>query len=173
MERAHQRRRRLSDANHRLDGGQRQSRRCSRCPVHAWYGRGHRRRNHSPRSGRGTLRRRFLPRELPDPDPITYVANSIRTTPYRYTARAIVSAPAETIAARLNSAVPGRVRPLNDHTCTVTLGADSPEPIAADLIALSAPFTLDAPPELLDNLHTLADRLAAATRPPDIPIPVA
>jgi predicted DNA-binding transcriptional regulator YafY len=117
------------------------------------------------------LRRHFLPRELPDSDPITYVAKSIRTTPYRYTARATVSAPAETIAARLNSAIPGRVQPLNDHTCTVTLGADSPEPIAADLITLSAPFTLDAPPELLDKLHTFADRLTTATRPPVTPQP--
>lgn len=115
------------------------------------------------------LRRHFLPRELPAPDPITYVADSIRTTPYRYTARATVSAPAETITARLPTSIPGRVQPLDDHTCTVTLGADSPETIATDLLALDAPFILDAPPELLAELHLLADRLATATRPPTNP----
>ncbi|WP_114559184.1 helix-turn-helix transcriptional regulator [Desertihabitans aurantiacus] len=111
------------------------------------------------------LRQRFLPRELPGPDPVTYVANSIRTAPYRHTARATVRAPAEVIAARLTTSIPGRVQPLDDHRCTVTLGADSPETIAADLVALDAPFTLDAPPELLEALHTIADRLATATRP--------
>ncbi|MGW6332487.1 helix-turn-helix transcriptional regulator [Nocardia rhamnosiphila] len=112
------------------------------------------------------LRHHFLPRPLPAPDPVAYVADSIREAPYRYTARATVSAPQQTIITRLPTTLPGRVQPLDDRTCTVALGADSPETIAATLIALDAPFVLDAPPELLETLHAIADRLATGTRRP-------
>lgn len=52
------------------------------------------------------------------------------------------------------------------HT-PASIHADSPEKIATALIALDAPFTLDAPPELRDELHILAERLATAARPPE------
>ncbi len=109
--------------------------------------------------------RRFTPRELPTIDAATYVARNITAAPYRYTVRATVDAPAETVLARTASLIPGRVEPVDEHTCTVHVGADTPEFVITHLVALGADFALDdAPPELLDHLQTAGQRLIDAAR---------
>ncbi|MFI9010708.1 helix-turn-helix transcriptional regulator [Actinosynnema sp. NPDC053489] len=102
--------------------------------------------------------RRFTPRDLPD-DPAAYVARSLTGAPYRYTCTALVDAPAEVVRSRLVVALPGRVEPVDERTCRVRLGADAIGHVAADLLLLGAPYTLDASPEVLAALRAAADGL--------------
>jgi predicted DNA-binding transcriptional regulator YafY len=102
---------------------------------------------------------RFTPRELPSPDVTAYVARTVAATPYRYSARATVRASAEAVRARLPTLLPHRVEAVDEDTCVVRLGADAVDRIGLELVALGADFTLDGPPELLEHLRVLAERL--------------
>lgn len=64
------------------------------------------------------------------------------------------------VRSRLRSALPGRVEPVDEHTCRIRLGADTLDPLLQHLVALDADFTVhEAPAELLDRLRRTADRL--------------
>jgi predicted DNA-binding transcriptional regulator YafY len=104
---------------------------------------------------------RFPPRPLPA-DAATVVRRAITDAPYRYTGTATVRASAETVTARLQDPVPGKVAPVDATTCTVQLRADTLEPLVRDVAAFGADCTLDGPPELLDHLRLLARRLLDA-----------
>lgn len=99
------------------------------------------------------------PRTLPAPDVRSFLARTITEAPYKYTAEATVDAPAETVTARLAMTIPGRISAIDEHTCTVRLGADSLDVIAQQLVALGADFTVDGPAELLGYLRTVGRRL--------------
>ncbi|GAT70545.1 DNA-binding transcriptional regulator [Planomonospora sphaerica] len=105
---------------------------------------------------------RFTPRELPASGAAAHVSRSVAAAPYRHNAVATVREPAEAVRARLPNTMPGRIEPVDEHTCTVRLGSDSLDAIAAELAALGADFTLDGPPELLDRLRAVAGRLLRA-----------
>ncbi|RJL31371.1 helix-turn-helix transcriptional regulator [Bailinhaonella thermotolerans] len=105
------------------------------------------------------VRWRFTRR--PAPDPVAHVARTVALTPYRYRAVATVSAPAETVLARLPLPVRDRVEPIDTRTCRVRFGADSLNRIAAELVSLDADFTLEGPPELREHLDRVRERLRA------------
>jgi predicted DNA-binding transcriptional regulator YafY len=109
-------------------------------------------------------RRRFTPRPLPAPDLAEYVTRSIATAPYRYTARATIGAPASEVTSRVHGPIPGQVEALDERTCTVRLGADSLDLIAqavAGLATLGVPLSVEASPEVLGHLRSVARRLDA------------
>jgi predicted DNA-binding transcriptional regulator YafY len=107
-------------------------------------------------------RHHFPSRDLPAPDPATFLAQHLATAPYHYTAHVTVSAPADVVLAR-TGALPGRVKPLGANSCTVNISDDSLDRMTQHLVALGADFTLyTAPPELHHQLHNLAKRLARA-----------
>jgi predicted DNA-binding transcriptional regulator YafY len=108
------------------------------------------------------IRLRFTPRELPMLDPVGYVARTVGMAPYRYTATATVHAPAEVVASRLPAPLPGEVNPVDAETCTVRLGADTVEIVAASVVAFGAPFTIEGSPEILAHLRVLGQRLLDA-----------
>lgn len=108
--------------------------------------------------------RHVAPRPLPAVDAATYVARSVIETPYRYTTRVTVYASAEAVLVRAATLIPGRVRPVDEHTCVVHLGADSLDALTWDLVALGADFHLDGPPALLDQLRAVEQRLSHARR---------
>ncbi|MEU5002420.1 transcriptional regulator [Streptomyces sp. NPDC021622] len=107
--------------------------------------------------------RRFTPRELPADDPAAHVATTIATAPARYTARATVPLDAATVRAR-TGALPERVRPQGDHTCTVDISADNPLHIAVQLLNLGAGAILHGSPELAPHLEELGRQLFGAGR---------
>ncbi len=109
--------------------------------------------------------RRVPPRELPTADPAAFVADKLSTAPVRYRAIATVAAPAETVRARTWGALPGRITPVDAHTCTLDLSGDSLPRIAAILASLDTDYTLDANPDVLNHLATVADRARRAARP--------
>ncbi|MEJ2855872.1 MULTISPECIES: helix-turn-helix transcriptional regulator [unclassified Saccharothrix] len=110
-----------------------------------------------------TTGHRFPPRDLPE-EPGAFVARRLTSAPYRYTATALVHAPADVVEARLVVALPGKVEPVTAGTCRVHLGADTIEPIAADLLLCAAEYTLDASDEVVGALRAVGARLSG-TRP--------
>ncbi|MFG3002206.1 hypothetical protein [Streptomyces sp. NPDC048340] len=84
-------------------------------------------------------------------DPAAYVADKIATAPARYRATATGHAPAATVLAR-TQALPDRVTPIDDTTCTVDLSGGSLPRITGLVATLGADCTLDADPEVLAHL---------------------
>jgi predicted DNA-binding transcriptional regulator YafY len=103
---------------------------------------------------------RFAPRDPPDGDVATYLLRGVGAATWRYRARVRVRAPAALIAGRLPPAV--AVEAVDDHTCIVHVGSDTPQMLAAYLGMLDADFDVDGPAELVDQLRTLADRYRRA-----------
>ncbi|MFI6769604.1 helix-turn-helix transcriptional regulator [Streptomyces sp. NPDC050355] len=107
--------------------------------------------------------RRVTPRELPAPDAAAYVAERLAAAPARYTFHASVPADADTVRARTYS-LPGRVRPVDDHTSTLDLAANNPRRIAEQLLTidLGPDDTIHGTPELAPYLEQLGRRLLRA-----------
>jgi predicted DNA-binding transcriptional regulator YafY len=110
--------------------------------------------------------RRVAPRDLPAADPAAYVADKITTAPTRYRAIATISAPADTVRTRTWGALPGRITPVDEHTCTLDLSGDWLPRIAAILASLDTDYTLDADADVWHHLATAAAGMhhAAAER---------
>jgi predicted DNA-binding transcriptional regulator YafY len=110
---------------------------------------------------------RFVPREPPGGDVATYLLRGVGSATWRYRAQVTVHAPATVAARRLPPAV--LVDAVDDHTCIVHVGSDTPQMLAAYLGMLDADFEVDGPPELVEQLATLSDRYRHAipgTSPP-------
>jgi predicted DNA-binding transcriptional regulator YafY len=103
--------------------------------------------------------RRVAPRDLPAADPAAYVADKITTAPTRYRALATISAPADTVRTRTWGALPARITPVDEHTCTLDLSGDWLPRIAAILASLDTDYTLDADPDIRQHLATAATRM--------------
>ena len=107
-------------------------------------------------------RHRFTGRALPAADPAAFLAHQLATAPYRYSASVTVQAPARSVLAR-TGALPGRVEPIDEHTCTVHVSDDSVDRMTQHLVALGADFTIHtAPADLRRRLRDLAERLTRA-----------
>ena len=105
---------------------------------------------------------RFVPRPLPDEDVAAFVARGVAGSAWRYQARVIVRASAESIADRIGRYV-GTIEPIDATTCSVVAGADNVDILAVYLGMLGADFTIDPPdPVLSERIRLLADRYAAA-----------
>jgi predicted DNA-binding transcriptional regulator YafY len=71
-----------------------------------------------------------------------------------------VHAPAALVAGRLPPAV--LVEAVDEHTCIVNAGSDTPRLLAVYLGMLDVDFEVVSPPELVEQLRTLADRYRRA-----------
>jgi hypothetical protein len=71
-----------------------------------------------------------------------------------------VHAPAALVAGRLPPAV--QVEAVDEHTCIVDAGSDTPQMLAVYLGLLDVDFEVVEPPELVEQLRTLADRYRRA-----------
>ena len=88
---------------------------------------------------------RFQPRALPADDLAAYVTRGIDTAPWRYRARVTVHAAASVVAARLPSSI--EITPVDDQTCVVAVGSDTPHLLAVYLGMLDVDFEVHEPPE--------------------------
>ncbi len=103
---------------------------------------------------------RFAPRELPGGDVATYLLRGVGSATWRYRARVRVHAPAAAITGRLPPAV--LVEAIDEHTCMINVGSDTPQMLAVYLGMLDADFEVGEPSELLEQLRRLADRYRRA-----------
>jgi hypothetical protein len=101
--------------------------------------------------------------DLPGGDAAAFVARRVaQVWPYRATVR--LHAPADSAAAR-RCATYGQIEPVDERTCLLRFGADSPHALAFLLGALEVDFEVQDPPELAEELLRLADRFRRATEP--------
>jgi predicted DNA-binding transcriptional regulator YafY len=99
---------------------------------------------------------RFTPREVPGGDVATYLLRGVGSATWRFRARVTVHAPAALVAGRLPPAV--LVEAVDEHTCIVAVGSDTPQMLAVYLGMLDLDFEVGEPPELVEQLRALAER---------------
>ncbi|MER6210745.1 helix-turn-helix transcriptional regulator [Streptomyces sp. NPDC001073] len=105
---------------------------------------------------------RFTPREPPEGDLTAYVTKGVDAALARCRARVRVHKSAAELVQWLTPATV--VEAVDDHSCLVHVGAESPHMLAAHILVIDADFEVDGPPELLDALRTIGDRCHATQR---------
>ena len=103
---------------------------------------------------------RFVPRDPPE-DAAADVSRSVASGPYPYQARILLHAPLEVVAER-SSPTSGRLEKVDDHSCVLHAGSHSLDAIALWTGLKGVDFEVLEPPELVDHIRTLADRLHRA-----------
>jgi len=104
---------------------------------------------------------RFRPRTPPD-DVAAYVSQSVSSAPYRYQARILMHAPIEVVADRA-SPTASRLEAVDQHSCLLYAGSNSLDTLALYVALKGVDFEVLDPPELVDHMRVLADRLHRAT----------
>jgi predicted DNA-binding transcriptional regulator YafY len=105
---------------------------------------------------------RFPPRKPPEGDFAAFAAKSLSYAPYPCHARVTLHAPVEAIAQRVPPSA-GVLEAIDDRSCLLNTGSHSPEAITIHLAMLDVDFQVHEPPELIDYVRRLADRLSRAT----------
>ena len=103
---------------------------------------------------------RFKERTLPAKDAAEYMAQSLQSYTARYEARVTVHAPASELAGRRWL---GEATPLDDNRCEVRTSDDNLDWLAMRIAMISAPYEVHEPPELIERLRAIADRIVRAT----------
>jgi predicted DNA-binding transcriptional regulator YafY len=106
---------------------------------------------------------RFTARNLPAKDAAAYVKESISGAPTRFEARLTLHAAADEIASRV-PAHWGTIDAIDAQTSAYRTGDDDLRWLALRVAMLGADFEVHEPPELIEHLQTLADRLERASR---------
>jgi predicted DNA-binding transcriptional regulator YafY len=107
---------------------------------------------------------RFAQRTLPAKDAAEYVERSITGAPTRFEARVTLHVPAEEIRRRVPGYWGGTIEPIDAHTCEYRTGDDDLRWLALRIAMLGFDFEVHEPPELVEHLRALADRLDRAAR---------
>ncbi|MCL6734183.1 helix-turn-helix transcriptional regulator [Streptomyces neyagawaensis] len=107
---------------------------------------------------------RFAPRPIPEGDAATYLAHRLSSRTWPVRATVTLHEPVSAVADRVWPGM-GVLEPLDDHSCLLHLGADTPRDLAWMITSVDADFSLapDAPPELTEALHTQATRCLSAS----------
>lgn len=108
----------------------------------------------------------FTPRQPPEGDFATYVSKSVAYAPFPHRARVTLHAPLATISDRVPPTY-GVLEAVSRHTCTLYTGAPSLDILAVHLAMIGVHFEVHEPPELIDHIRKLAERLSrvAAQQP--------
>ncbi len=104
---------------------------------------------------------RFEARRLPARNAGAYVERSISAAPTRYEARILLRAPAEEVSKTV-PAYWGTLKHVDEGTCEFTTGDDDLRWLAMRISMLPGDFEVLEPPELIEELRSLASRLARA-----------
>lgn len=105
--------------------------------------------------------RRFTPRKLPERDVGAYVSAAVSDARDRYQARVILHAPLARVAKRVPPSY-GALEAVDEHTCLLRTGADWLGELAVYVALIGVDFEVLEPPELIDEVRTLAERFARA-----------
>ncbi|MEV0680129.1 YafY family protein [Actinosynnema sp. NPDC050436] len=101
---------------------------------------------------------RFTPRQPPFGDVATYLAHQLSARTWPCQATVALHGSAEAVADRVWPGM-GVVEAVDDHSCLLHLGADSPAALVWMITSVDADFTLvSGPPELTEALRAQADR---------------
>ncbi|PIM67751.1 DNA-binding transcriptional regulator [Streptomyces sp. JV178] len=107
---------------------------------------------------------RFAPRPIPEGDAATYLAHRLSSRTWPVRATVTLHEPVSAVADRVWPGM-GVLEPLDDHSCLLHLGADTPRDLAWMITSVDADFSLspDTPPELTEALRTQATRCLSAS----------
>jgi predicted DNA-binding transcriptional regulator YafY len=100
----------------------------------------------------------FAPRKPPEGDFATYVSRTLSYTQYPFRAKATLQAPVETIAPRIPPTA-GMLEAINPQSCMLHTGAHSLDILSLHLALLGVDFQIHEPPELIEHLQLLGQRL--------------
>jgi len=106
--------------------------------------------------------RRFAPREPPDQDVAAYVARAIASTRDRVHAELLLRAPMAEAARRVPASV-GTLEAVDETSCLLRTSADWIGGLVAFVADLGFEFEVRDPPELVERVRRIADRLTRAT----------
>ncbi|MGH9279694.1 MAG: helix-turn-helix transcriptional regulator, partial [Acidimicrobiales bacterium] len=108
---------------------------------------------------------RIPQRDLPAADAAAYVAQSLRSLPKPHEATFVVHGPAGEVRPVVRWA-DAEVEPLDDTRCSVRVRADSIDWLVSTVAVVAVLFDLDidGPPEVLDGLRQVRDRLRHVAR---------
>jgi predicted DNA-binding transcriptional regulator YafY len=101
---------------------------------------------------------RFTPRELPDADIARYTSRGISTRTYQHQATLTMHASAEQVAEQITPAI-GYVEPIDEHRCRLHSGSVSLDELAVWTALIGYDFDVVEPPELVEHIRALAERL--------------
>jgi predicted DNA-binding transcriptional regulator YafY len=104
---------------------------------------------------------RVPPREPPGGDATAFVTSRLYDLAPVYAAEVTLHAPAAAVAPALGDAA-ADLEPVDDRTCRWHARADTLEWLAFRLTALGCDFEVHDPPELVDHLRALGDRITRA-----------
>jgi predicted DNA-binding transcriptional regulator YafY len=107
---------------------------------------------------------RFKPRKPPEGDFAAFVSKSLSQVQYPYRAKVILEAPLETISPRIPPAA-GVLEAIDQHSCRLHTGSYSVEGLTIHLLFLGVDFRVDEPPELIECIRKMRDRLNRAGAP--------
>jgi predicted DNA-binding transcriptional regulator YafY len=109
---------------------------------------------------------RFAPREPPDGDVGTYLAKQLSSRTWPYQATVTLHESADALTDRIWPGM-GVVEAVDDRSCLLHLGADTPSALVWMITSVDVDFTLTSgPPELVYALRVQADRCRNAIRGP-------
>jgi predicted DNA-binding transcriptional regulator YafY len=108
--------------------------------------------------------RRFAPRKPPARDIAQYVARSIASARDRYQAQVLLHAPLRDVARRVPRWV-GTLEPVDETSCLLRAGSDWLGGLAVYVANVGVDFHVIEPPELAEEVRTLAQRFTRATDP--------
>ncbi|MFD5429108.1 helix-turn-helix transcriptional regulator [Streptomyces sp. NPDC127084] len=107
---------------------------------------------------------RFTRRELPGADVAGYLADRLSSRTWPFQATVTLHEPAARVTDRIWPGM-GVVEPVDDESCLLHLGADTPRDLAWMITSVDTDFSLtDAPPGLADALRAHAARCLDAVR---------
>ncbi|MEV0726547.1 YafY family protein [Micromonospora purpureochromogenes] len=104
---------------------------------------------------------RFAPREPPDGDVTAYLSRQLSTGPWTVRATVTMHQPAARVAELVWPGM-GAVEAVDDNTCLLHLGAESPADLAWMVTSVGVDFTMTGPPELVDAIRALGERCLRA-----------
>jgi predicted DNA-binding transcriptional regulator YafY len=104
---------------------------------------------------------RFTARTLPATDAAAFVSESIMGAPNRFEAHVTLRVGADEMARRV-PAHWGTIQPIDANTCEYRTGDDDLGWLALRVAMLGVDFTVHEPPELVEHLSVLAERLERA-----------
>ncbi|WP_410873258.1 helix-turn-helix transcriptional regulator [Nocardia sp. A7] len=105
---------------------------------------------------------RFTPRPLPDGDAATYLSRRLSVASWPWRTVVSLHGSATDLAERVWPGM-GVLEAVDDVSCLLHLGADSPASLAWMITALDTDFTVTGPPELIGALRTVGERCRVAT----------
>lgn len=107
---------------------------------------------------------RFPPREPPEGDVVTFLSKRLSSASWPFRATVTLHRSATELADRIWAGM-GVLEPIDDHSCLLHVGADSPWALSWMITSIDTDFTVTEPPELVEQIENLARRCASAVGP--------